>query len=117
MKSKIGWIVVTIFVLVALLFLPSLMRGLFWGNGYGGMMGGYGGMMSGWGFMNPLGFLGMALMWLLPLGTVILLAYGAAVLFGLSKPGDALPAERNCANCGKGAHADWTSCPYCGKTL
>ena len=118
MKAKTGWFLAILFGLMILFFLPSLMMGRFWGNGYGGMMGGYGGMMSGWGFMNPFGFLGMALMWLLPLGVLLLLVYGAVALFnGLNKPGNAPHAERNCANCGKATHADWTTCPYCGKSL
>ena len=111
MKSKIGWILAIVLGLASLFFLPSLMMGRFWGNGYGGMMGGLG-------FMNPFGFLGMALMWLLPIGVLVLLVYGAVSLFnGSNRSGNGPRAERNCTNCGKPAQADWITCPYCGKAL
>jgi uncharacterized membrane protein len=118
MKSKIGWILTIILGLVVLFLLPSLMMGRFWGNGYNGMMGGYGGMMGGWGFMNPFGFLGMALMWLLPIGILVLLVYGAVSLFkGLNRSGNAPLVERKCTNCGKATQDNWSTCPYCGKAL
>ncbi|HMR99252.1 MAG TPA: hypothetical protein PKE62_08345 [Anaerolineales bacterium] len=45
-------------------------------NGYGNMMGyrGYMPMMGGWGM--PFGFLGMAFMWLVPLGVLALIVGG-----------------------------------------
>lgn len=111
MKSKTGWILAIVLGLVLLFLLPSLMMGRFWGNGYNGMMG-------GWGFMNPFGFLGMALMWLLPIGVLVLFVYGAVSLFnGLNRSGNAPLVERKCTNCGKAAQDDWSTCPYCGKTL
>ena len=115
MKSKIGWIVAITLGLVALFFLPSLLMGRFWQGGYGGMMGGFG-------FMNPFGFLGMALMWLIPLAVIVLVVLGVVSLFnGLNKatpqnPSVSEPA-RSCQNCGKTAQADWATCPYCGKSL
>jgi len=116
MKAKTGWILAIGLGLVILFFLPSLLTGRFWTGSYVGMMGP--GMMGGWGFMTPFGFLGPVLMWLLPVGVLALLVYGAVSLFnGLNRPGNGPYAERNCANCGKVAQTDWTTCPYCGKAL
>jgi len=119
MKSKTGWILAITLGLVLLLVLPGLfMMGRFWAGGYGGMMGP--GMMGRFGYMNPLGFFGMALMWLIPIGVLVLLVIGAVALVnGLTKPGDpATPvSDRKCSNCGKPAQSDWTICPYCGKSL
>jgi uncharacterized membrane protein len=67
--NKINWTIVAI-VAVALLFVASL----FGGRGYGwGMMGP--GMMGGWGF-SPFGWIGMAFMWLIPIGFLVLALLG-----------------------------------------
>lgn len=119
MKSKTGWILALVLGLVVLFLLPSLLMGRFWAGGYGGMMGGPG-MMSGWSFMNPFGFLGMALMWVIPVGILVLLVMGVVALFnGLSKPKNSVsPApDRKCSSCGKAVQSDWITCPYCGKLL
>ena len=117
MKSKTGWILVITLGLLLLLVLPGFfMMGRSWTGGYGGMMGP--GMMGGFGYMNPLGFFGMALMWLIPIGLLVLLVYGAVALINsLSKPGNSTPPalDRKCSNCGKQAQPGWTTCPYCGK--
>ena len=118
MKSKTGWILAIILGLVILFLLPSLLTGRFWAGGYGSMMGP--GMMGGFGYMNPLGFFGMALMWLIPAGFLVLVVVGAVALInGLTRPGNPTPpaADRKCANCGKLSQSDWTTCPYCGKSL
>lgn len=60
--NKINWTIVAI-VAVALLFVASL----FGGRGYGWEMMGSG-MMGGWGF-SPFGWIGMTVMWLIPIGT------------------------------------------------
>jgi hypothetical protein len=123
MKMKTGWIVVLILGVILLLVVPGMfMMGRTWTGGYGGMMGngGYGGMMNGFGFMSPFGFFGMALMWLIPIGLLVLVVLGAVALVnGLSKPGNsgAPAAERTCSNCGKPAQAGWSTCPYCGNPL
>lgn len=119
MKSTIGWILGI--VLVLLLVLPALfIMGRFWSGGYGGMMGGYGGMMGGFGHMGIFGFFGMALMWLIPLGLLVLVVVGVVALVnGLTRSGNTaapLPA-RNCPSCGKPAQSDWATCPYCGTAL
>lgn len=113
MKSKTGWILAIALVLVFLFFLPSLLMGRIW-------MGGYGSMMDGLGYMNALSFFGMTVMWLVPAGLLVLLVVGAVALInGLTKSGNAAhPASGlKCLNCGKPAQADWTTCPYCGKSL
>lgn len=119
MKSKTGWILAIVLGLVILFFLPSLFMGRFWGyRGYGGMMGP--GMMGGYGFMNPLGFFGMALMWLIPAGFLVLVVVGVVALINsLNRPGNPPPQipEKKCANCGKPVQSDWANCPYCGKSL
>jgi hypothetical protein len=119
MKSKTGWILAIVLGLIILFLLPSLWMGRFWMGGYGGMMQGPG-MMGGYGHMNPLGFFGMALMWLIPAGILILLVVAAVVLVNrLNRPGNAAPTtpDRKCADCGKAVQSDWTTCPYCGKSL
>ena len=119
MKSKTGWIVVIALGFLIFLVLSGIfMMGRFWIGGYGGMMGP--GMMGGFGYWNPFGFFGMALMWLIPIGVLVLLVLGAVALVNtLTRPGNsALPiADRTCSNCGKPAQSGWTTCPYCGKPL
>ena len=118
MKSKTGWIVAIALGLVTLFFLPSLLMGRSWMGGYGGMMGP--GMMGGFGYMNPLGFFGMALMWLVPAGVLVLLVIGAVALVnGLTRSGSPASSvsDRKCSNCGKPTQPDWANCPYCGKSL
>lgn len=119
MRSKTGWILAIALGLILLLIVPGLFTmGRYWAGGYGGMMGP--GMMGGFGYMNPLGFFAMALMWLIPVGGLVLLVVGAVALInGLTRSGyPASPmSDRKCSNCGKSAQADWTTCPYCGKSL
>ena len=118
MKSKIGWIVAIALGLIVLFLSPSLMIGRFWTGGYNGMMGS--GMMGGFGFWNPLGFLGMALMWVIPVGILVLVVVGAVALVnGLNKQGNSSPlvSDRKCSNCGKAVQPDWATCPYCGTSL
>jgi hypothetical protein len=120
MKSKTGWILLIALALILLLVVPGIfMMGRFGAGGYGGMMG-PGGMMRGFGYQNPLGFFGMALMWLIPIAVVVLLVFGVVALInGLNKPGSTVPpmSDRKCSNCGKPAQSGWTTCPYCGKPL
>ena len=79
MKNNLGWIIAALLGVALLLVVPGLlMSGRTWG--YGGMMGGYGMMGRGFGWMNPLGWFGMALMWLLPLGILSLVVVGVVSL-------------------------------------
>ncbi len=84
MKSKTGWIIAGVLGLVILCLVPSFVMGRFWGRGleFGHMAGRFAGpgMMSRFGFWNPLGFLGMILMWLIPAGLLVLLVIGAVAL-------------------------------------
>jgi zinc-ribbon domain len=120
MKSKTGWIIVITLAVILLLVLPGIfMMGRFGTGGYGGMMG-PGGMMGGYGYQNPLGFFGMALMWLIPLGFLVLVVFGVVALVnGLNKPATPVTpvSDRKCSNCGKQAQPDWKTCPYCGNQL
>jgi len=116
MKSKTVWTVLLVLGLaVVLLFAGFCITRYSWAGGFGG-----GGMMRGFGFWNPLGFLGMTLMRLIPLGFLVLVVLGVIALFkGLSRPAPvASPTPaRTCSNCGKPAQSDWTTCPHCGKPL
>lgn len=121
MKKTIVWLLVIAAVL--LVALPGLWAVAGW-LGYGGMMGGYGMMGGNYGFMNPLGWLGMALMWLVPAGILIVLVAGVAALINnLIRPSSPLTQANSAANsrvcqaCGKPAQADWGTCPYCGEKL
>lgn len=124
MKKVNGWVVGAVIVLIALFLFGG---GMMWGNrGYGMTLvpgasagvGGYGMMHRGF---SPLGWFGMGLgmifMWLIPIGIVALIGYGAVALArntGINTPAASLAS---CPHCGKGAQADWQNCPYCGKAL
>ncbi len=118
--KKVNWTAVVIVTIVALLVF-QLAASLLGGWGYGGSRyGGWGmmgpGMMGGWGF-SPFGWIGMAFMWLIPVGFIALLVLGivwlARSLGGSTPPSPA----RTCPNCGRGIQADWKNCPYCGTAL
>ena len=88
--QKVNWLVVGIISIVVLLFLfgGGMMMG---GWGYRGWsMMGPGGMMNNWGYASsPLGWIGMIFMWLIPVGLVVLAAFGLGWLvrnIGNSKP-------------------------------
>ena len=118
MKSKTGWILAIALGLVILFLLPSLLMGRFWMGDYGRFMGP--GMMGGFGYLNPLGFFGMGLMWVIPIGILVLLVIGVVALVNrLKNPGSSAPlvSDRKCSNCGKEAQPDWAACPYCGTSL
>ena len=115
--KKINWLVVVI-IAIALLFLfgGGMMSG--WGYGYRGwsMMGGPGGMMGGWGY-SPFGWIGMAFMWLIPIGVITLIVFGIAAL--VRNVGNPTPpsSQSTCPNCAKSVQADWKNCPHCGAAL
>lgn len=111
------WAVATVGLLAVLILFGA---GMFGGWGYRswGMMGP--GMMGNWGF-SPLGWFGMAfgmlLMWLIPIGIIVLIVFGVASLMrntGNTSQTSSLPP---CPNCEKGIQADWQNCPYCGTAL
>jgi len=111
--KKVNWTAVVIVTIVALLVLQvatSLLGG--WG-----MMGP--GMMGGWGYSpSPFGWIGMAFMWLIPLGFLTLIVLGIAWVVKATGGGNnpVAPAQ-TCSSCGRGIQADWKNCPYCGTAL
>ena len=115
--KKINWLVVSVISVIVLLFLfgGGMMAGG-WGNRGWGMMGGPGGMMGGWGY-SPFGWIGMAFMWLIPVGFIALVVFGIAWL--ARNVGNSTPpsAQTPCPNCAKGVQTDWQNCPYCGTAL
>lgn len=121
MNKTIAWFLAITTAL--LLVLPGLwIVTSLWG--YGGMMGGYGMMRGNYGFMNPLGWVGMAFMWLIPAAILIVLVTGVAALINyltrLSNPtlqANSPASSRVCQTCGKPAQIDWNTCPYCGEKL
>ena len=115
--KKVNWLIVGIIGSIVLLFLfgGGMMLGG-WGNRGWGMMGGPGGMMGGWGY-SPFGWIGMVLMWLIPIGVIALIVFGIIALVrnagSLTSPSPQSP----CPNCAKSVQADWRNCPYCGTAL
>jgi hypothetical protein len=90
--QKVNWLVVGIISSVVLLFLfgGGMMMG---GWGYRGWsMMGPGGMMNNWGYSSspsPLGWIGMIFMWLIPVGLIVLAAFG--VVWLVRKGGNSTP--------------------------
>jgi uncharacterized membrane protein len=113
--KKVNWLIVGIIAILALLFLfgGGMMRS--WGYGGWSMMGGPG-MMGNWGY-SPLGWIGMAFMWLIPIGVIALIVFGVAAL--MRNAGNPTPpsSQSPCPNCAKSVQADWKNCPYCGTAL
>lgn len=124
--NRVNWtqigvfaIVVLLVVLIGLSLLGSFGGYGIMGRGYGMM--GPGMMMGGWGF-TPFGWLGMILMWILPLGFLLLLAGGVVwlvrALGGAPTAGPQTPPlAETCPGCGRPIQADWQHCPYCGQSL
>ena len=133
MKTRTAWILgIGLLVLVLAIPLISMAsrllgyRSYYWGSG---MMGGVGMMGHSFNFLNPMGWLGMFWMWLVPLGLALLVIVGLAALLpqrpaavqtvetaAISAPAPAA-SQRACQNCGKAAQPDWNTCPYCGQPL
>ena len=88
--KKVSWLVVGMIsiVVILILFGGGMMMG---GWGYHGWsMMGPGGMMGNWGYSpSPLGWVGVILIWLAPIGLVVLAVLGIVWLMrkvGNSKP-------------------------------
>jgi hypothetical protein len=118
--NKVNWTAVAVFsIVVVIVFLVGV--SLLGGRNYGGwgMMGPGGmgpGMMGGWSF-GLVGWIGMILMWLIPIGLVILVVAGIVwVVRSIGSGGTPAPT-RACPNCGRFVQADWKNCPYCGEGL
>ena len=112
--KKVNWLLVGIigFILLLFLFGGGMMRS--WGYGGWGMMGGPG--MMGWGY-SPFGWIGMAFMWLIPVGLIALTVFGIAWLVRNVSNSTPPSAQTPCPNCAKGVQTDWQNCPYCGTAL
>ncbi len=115
--NRINWSAVAAFgivVLVAFVVGASLLGGG-WGYGGWGMMGP--GMMG----FGPFGWLLMLLMWLVPIGLIVLTVLGVGWLVrsvggGTSTAWTPAP-PRACLSCGRGVQADWRNCPHCGAAI
>ncbi len=114
--KKINWLIVSVISIIVLLFLfgGGMMTGSWGYRGWGMMESG--GMMGGWDY-SPLGWIGMAFMWLIPIGILALIIFGVAAL--VKSSGNATPtvSQTPCSSCGKSTQADWQNCPYCGTAL
>lgn len=114
--NRINWIMVAVFSIVVLLvFLVGV--SLLGGWGYGGWSMMEPGMMGGWGF-GPFGWIGMILMWLIPVGFIVLIVAGVSWLVraiggGAVNP----PTSARCPSCGRGVQVNWRNCPSCGASL
>lgn len=117
--KKTNWLAITLVGIIALMV-------LFWiGTLIGGGYGGYG-MMGGWGYgghgmmglgFSPFGWIGMAFMWLIPLGLIALTVLGVVWLAQNLGHSTAPDSQSPCPNCGKRIQADWRNCPHCGTAL
>ena len=120
MRKEIGWFLA---FGILMLFLGGIAFALFGGWGVrGGCCGGWWpwgmmgrGMMT-WGFI-PLGWWGMFLMILVPLG---FLAFGIIgiiwFLRGLSQSSEKV-SELRCPTCQQPVQREWKHCPHCGVPL
>jgi hypothetical protein len=116
------WVTIII-VAVAALLVGAVLGPLFVGGGgpgywnRGGMMGGYSGMMGGF---APFGWIGMLLMWVFPLGVLVLVVLGIVWLVNaVSRSRGQAPVApaKTCPNCARPVQADWRNCPHCGTAL
>jgi hypothetical protein len=113
MKNIWKWLFGIALVLI-LFFGPYLLRLIFpiIGYGYGGMMGSGRGMFGSYGFFP----FAMGLMWIIPLGIVVLAVLGVVWLVN-NFNGSKTAQQAICSSCSKPAQTDWKTCPYCGNTL
>ncbi|HSQ26921.1 MAG TPA: hypothetical protein VLM80_07335 [Anaerolineales bacterium] len=117
MNNKFGWILLIVLGLALLIGLPFLWSGRTDTGDYFGMMGPS--MMGGLGSMGLWAFMGMAFMWLIPIGGLVLIVSGAVFLTQgiLRNSNSQVENSQNCPNCSKSILSSWVSCPYCGEKL
>jgi len=74
--------------------------------------------VGGWGY-SPLNWVGMAFMWLIPIGLIVLAVLGVVYLVRAVGTGSGNPSSvaRTCPSCGRGVQLDWRNCPHCGASL
>ena len=111
MKNYSKWLLVAVLVAIVLFILPSVLRVFFPVFGYG--MGMHRSALA-WG--APV-FMGMGLMWLIPLGVVALLVLGIFLLAGRTGQKPVPGARLECQSCGEALEADWKVCPHCGTEI
>ena len=98
------WVTMIVVGVVALLAGAMLGPRFLWGGGLGyrgGMMGGYSGMMGGF---APFGWIGMLLMWVFPLGVLVLVVLGIVWLVNaVGRPRSQAPVApaKTCPNCAR----------------
>jgi hypothetical protein len=73
------------------------------------------GILGSWGY-SLFGSMGMILMWLIPIGLIVLTFLGF-VRFIQGRSRHLLSPDRVCLHCGGSVQADWQFCPSCGTTL
>ncbi len=79
MKNKLGWILAALFGVLLIIFAAGvLVFGRMWR--FGEHMRPYGMMGHGFGFYAPFGWIGMALLWLIPIGFLVLIVAGVVSL-------------------------------------
>jgi len=122
MKSKIGRITLIVLGTLFVLFVVFGFFARFGMHSYNYPF--RSGMMGSWGYMQPFGFFGAGLMWLIPIGVIVLVVLGIQSLFKNSNKTNQQPSQpqvsepaRVCPSCGKTAQSDWNTCPYCGTEL
>lgn len=120
MRKGVEWVLA---LGILALLLGGIVLASFWGWGmHGGCCGGWWpwgivgrGMMT-WGFI-PLGWWGMLLMILVPLGLFVLGILGVIwALRVFSQSGKTTPGLR-CPTCQRSVQRDWKHCPHCGAPL
>ena len=81
MKNKLGWVLAALFGVLLIIFAAgALVFGRVWRFGLHTRP--FGMMEHGFGFYFPLGWIGMALLWLIPIGLLVLIVAGAVSLVG-----------------------------------
>ncbi len=115
------WFLLFVLGLITLLSLPFLWSGRTGTGGYYGMMGP--GMMApsmlgGWGSMGIWPIMGMALIWFIPVGGLVILITGVVSFIQSQQRTDRLASPNaTCPNCHKPVHSAWVNCPYCAENL
>lgn len=116
MYKKWVWILLIVLGFVTLLGMPFLWTGRTVTGGYYGMMGP--GMMGGWGSVGFWPFIGMALMWFIPVAGLVILITGVVSFVQSNQRTNRLSGYQvSCPNCQKSVHPEWTNCPYCAEKL
>jgi hypothetical protein len=73
------------------------------------------GILGSWGY-SLFGSMGMILMWLIPIGLIVLTFLGF-VRFIQGRSRRMISPDRVCQHCGRSVQADWRFCPSCGISL